>query len=156
MELRMAQEKDYLQLAEMKWLHCEEDDADYHTSQLAGVDKSKFLEEFVEFLREHKEYKAFVASEGDLIISSMFVYVIPKTPKPNRNPKYISYLTNVYTLKEYRNKNIGTELLTYVKEYLVKEDCELIFVWPSANSVNWYSRNDFKQENEIFECSLED
>ena len=155
MELRMAQEKDYLQLAEMKWLHCEEDDTDYHTSQLVGVDKGKFMQEFVEFIREHKEYKAFVASEGDLIISSMFVYVIPKTPKPNRKQKYISYLTNVYTLKGYRNKKIGTELLTYVKEYLVKEDCELIFVWPSANSVNWYSRNDFKQENEIFECALE-
>ncbi len=68
----------------------------------------------------------------------MMVYVIPKTPKPNRKQQYISYLTNVYTLKEN----------------LAEEDCELIFVWPSENSVNWYSRNDFKQENEIFECSL--
>ena len=47
MELRMAQEKDYMQLAEMKWLHCEEDDADYHTTRLVGVDKGKFLEEFI-------------------------------------------------------------------------------------------------------------
>lgn len=156
MELRMAQEKDYKQLAEMKWLHCEEDDADYHTTHLVGVDKRKFIEEFVEFLNMHKEYKVFVACNNDVIVSSMFVYVIPKTPKPNRKQKYISYLTNVYTLKEYRNKKIGTELLTYIKEYLAKEDCELIFVWPSQNSVNWYARNDFKQENEIFECSLED
>ena len=111
MELRIAQEKDYMQIAKMKWLHCGED---------------------------------------DVVISSMFVYVIPKTPKPNRKQKYISYLTNVYTLKEYRNKKIGTELLTYVKEYLAKEDCELIFVWPSENSINWYARNEFKQENEIY------
>ncbi len=156
MELRIAQEKDYKQLAEMKWLHCQEDDADYHTTYLAGADRSKFIEEFVEFLNVHKEYQVFVACDNDVIISSMFVYVIPKTPKPNRKQKYISYLTNVYTLKEYRNKKMGTELLTYIKEYLAKEDCELIFVWPSQNSVNWYARNDFKQENEIFECSLED
>ena len=52
----------------------------------------------------------------------MFVYLIPKTPKPNRNQKYISYLTNVYTRKEYRNKNIGTELLEYIKEYLAKQE----------------------------------
>ena len=154
MELRMAQEKDYMQIAEMKWLHCEEDDADYNTTNLAGADKNKFLEEFIGFLNEHKEYKVFVASDNDVVISSMMVYVIPKTPKPNRNQKYISYLNNVYTLKEYLNKKIGTELLTYIKEYLAEEDCELIFVWPSENSVNWYSRNDFKQENEIFECSL--
>lgn len=29
MEVRFAEEKDYIQLAEMKWLHCEEDDEDY-------------------------------------------------------------------------------------------------------------------------------
>ncbi len=154
MELRIAQEKDYMQLAQMKWLHCEEDDADYNTTNLAGVDKEQFLEEYIEFLNKHKEYKIFVASDNDVVISSMFVYIIPKTPKPNRKQKYISYLTNVYTLKEYRNKKIGTKLLTYIKEYLAKEDCELVFVWPSENSVNWYLRNDFKQENEIFECSL--
>ena len=154
MELRMAQEKDYMRIAEMKWLHCEEDDADYNTTNLAGADKNKFLEEFIGFLNEHKEYKIFVASDNDVVISSMMVYVIPKTPKPNRKQQYISYLTNVYTLKEYRNKRIGTELLTFIKEYLAKEECELIFAWPSEKSVNWYIRNDFKQENEIFECSL--
>lgn len=154
MELRMAQEKDYMQIAEMKWLHCEEDDADYNTTNLYGIDKRKFLEEFIEFLNEHKEYKVFVASDNNVVISSMFVYVIPKTPKSNRKQKYISYLTNVYTLQEYRNQKIGTELLTYIKEYLAEEDCELIFVWPSENSVNWYSRNGFKQENEIFQCFL--
>ena len=154
MELRMAQEKDYMRIAEMKWLHCEEDDADYNTTNLAGADKNKFLEEFIGFLNEHKEYKIFVASDNDVVISSMMVYVIPKTPKPNRKQQYISYLTNVYTLKEYRNKKIGTELLTFIKEYLAQEECELIFAWPSEKSVNWYIRNDFKQENEIFECSL--
>lgn len=155
MELRMAQEKDYMQLAEMKWLHCEEDDADYGTSKLDGINKDKFIKDFIKFLNEHKEYKVFVASDNDIIISSMFVYLIPKTPKPNRKQKYISYLTNVYTIKKYRNKKIGTELLTYIKRYLAKKECELIFVWPSENSVDWYSRNEFKEENEIFECSLE-
>lgn len=156
MELRMAQEKDYWQIAEMKWLHCEEDDADYHTNNLQGVDKKQFLEEFVEFLKKHREYKVFVACEDEVVLSSMFVYVIPKTPKPNRKQKYIAYLTNVFTLKEYRNKKIGTELLTYIKEYLSKEDCELLFVWPSEKSVDWYARNDFKGDNEFLGCELEE
>ena len=60
MELRMAQKKDYMQIAMMKWLHCEEDDVDYNTTNLVGVDKDKFLQEFIEFLNEHKEYKVFV------------------------------------------------------------------------------------------------
>ena len=154
MEMRMAQEQDYMQLAEMKWLHCEEDDIDYNTNDLAGVDKDVFIEEFMDFLNKHKEYKIFIASDDDVVVSAMFVYMIPKTPKPNRDAKYIAYLTNVYTIKEYRNKKIGAELLTYIKDYLAKEKCELMFAWPSENSVNWYSRNGFCQENEIFECTL--
>lgn len=111
-------------------------------------------DEYIDFLNEHSEYKIFVASEDDVIASAMFVYVIPKLPKPNGKAKCIAYLTNVYTRKEYRNLNIGTELLTYIKEYLQKEKCELLFAWPSDNSVNWYKRNGFCDKNEIFECVL--
>ena len=154
MEYRIAQENEYRQIAEMKWLHCEEDDVDYNTNRLQGANKSIFIDEFVDFIKEYREYKIFVAVNNDVVASSMFVYMIPKTPKPNRKQKYIAYLTNVYSRKECRNKNIGTELLAYIKEYLQKEDCELIFVWPSQNSVNWYARNGFESENEILEYSI--
>jgi len=54
MELRFAEEKDYLQLAEMKWLHGEEDDVDYGEKNLVGADKNLFMEEFVRFyVTEH-------------------------------------------------------------------------------------------------------
>lgn len=154
MEIRMAKEQDYMQLAEMKWLHCEEDDIDYHEDNLVGSEKDAFIAEFMEFLDTHKEYKIFVAAEDDVVASAMFVYMIPKTPKPNGNAKYIAYLTNVYTRKEYRNKKIGAELMAYIKDYLIKEKCELMFAWPSDKSVNWYLRNDFYSENEVFQCDL--
>lgn len=154
MEIRIAKERDYVQLAEMKWLHCEEDEIDYEEKILNGANKEVFVNEFINFLNEHKEYIIFVACENDVVVSAMFVYIIPKTPKPNRKLKYIAYLTNVYTRKQYRNKNIGTEVLAYIKEYLEKIDCELMFVWPSENSVAWYSRNGFCEKNEIFQCDL--
>ena len=84
----------------------------------------------------------------------MFVYLIPKLPKPNGNAKYIAYLTNVYTKKEYRNKGIGTQILNFIKDDLVKKKCELLFAWPSDNSIAWYQRNGFNGDNEIFECPL--
>ena len=154
MELRLVKEQDYLQLAELKWLHGEEDDMDYGEKNLAGADKNLFTEEFVRFLQEHKEYLIFVAADGDIVASAMFVYMIPKVPKPNGKAKYIAYLTNVYTRKEYRNQGIGTELLSYIKGYLAEQKCELLFVWPSEKSMNWYERNGFSLENEIFECVL--
>lgn len=96
----------------------------------------------------------FIAGDGAVVASAMFVYMIPKVPKPNGKARYIAYLTNVYTRKEYRNQRIGTELLTYIKEYLAQRKCELLFVWPSEKSMNWYERNGFCRENEIFECGL--
>lgn len=154
MEIRFAEEKDYIQLAEMKWSHCEEDDEDYGEHSLADVDKQNFISEFIEFLNEHKEYLIFVAMDNDIVMSAMFVYQIVKTPKPNRNEKYISYLTNVYTRKGYRNQGVGTALLNYIKKWLVGHKSELLFAWPSGNSVEWYSQNGFSTENEMFECDL--
>ncbi len=154
MDIRFAEEKDYRQLAEMKWIHCGEDDNDYNEHNLDGVEKQDFINEFIVFLREHREYKIFTAEQAGIILSAMFVYIIPKTPKPNGHAKYIAYLTNVFTLREYRNKGIGTALLSKVKDHLTEIQCELVFAFPAENSVHWYERNGFYNKNEIFQCDL--
>lgn len=154
MKIRLANVTDYKELALMKWEHGAEDDIDYGEHNLDGVNKDEFIEEFVAFLKEHKEYEIIVAEENSIVVSAMFVYLIPKLPKPNGNAEYIAYLTNVYTKKEYRNKDIGTQILDYIKNDLVKKKCELLFAWPSDNSISWYQRNGFNGDNEIFECPL--
>lgn len=154
MEIRLANEADYNELALMKWEHGVEDDIDYGEHNLDGVNKDEFVEEFFAFLKAHKEYEIIVAEVNGIVVSAMFVYLIPKLPKPNGNAKYIAYLTNVYTKKEYRNKGIGTEMMNYIKSYLIEKKCELLFAWPSDNSIAWYQRNGFSEDNEIFECPL--
>lgn len=109
--MEVSYEKDYNELALMKWEHCAEDDIDYCEHNLDGVDKEDFVKDFVSFLKEHTDYKIFVADDNGEILSAMFVYMVPKVPKPNGNSKYISYLTNVYTKKEYRNKGIEQNFL---------------------------------------------
>ena len=154
MKIRIANEADYNELAQMKWEHGAEDDIDYGEHNLDGVNKDKFVEEFVAFLKSHKEYEIIVADENGIVVSAMFVYLIPKLPKSNGNAKHIAYLTNVYTKKEYRNKGIGTQILNYIKSNLIEKKCELLFAWPSDNSIAWYQRNGFSGDNEIFECPL--
>lgn len=156
MEIRFANPNDYLQLAEMKWSHGAEDDIDYGENNLEGINKDVFINQFIGFLENQNDYKIFVAEENETVVSAMFVYMIPKLPKPNGKSKHIAYLTNVYTKPEYRNKKIGTVLIEFIKNYLTKQNCELIFVWPSEKSVNWYKRNGFNEKNEIFECILND
>ena len=154
MEIRLANEADYNELALMKWEHGAEDDIDYDEHNLDGVNKDEFVDEFVAFLKSHKEYEIIVAEVNGIDVSAMFVYLISKLPKPNGNAKYIAYLTNVYTKKEYRNKGIGTQMMNYIKSYLIEKKCELLFAWPSDNSIAWYQRNGFNGDYEIFECSL--
>ena len=154
MEIRLANEADYNELALMKWEHGAEDDIDYDEHNLDGVNKDEFVDEFVAFLKSHKEYEIIVAEVNGIVVSAMFVYLIPKLPKPNGNAKYIAYLTNVYTKKEYRNKGIGTQMMNYIKSYLIEKKCELLFAWSSDNSIAWYQRNGFNGDNEIFECPL--
>ena len=154
MEIQLANEADYNELALMKWEHGVEDDIDYGEHNLDGVNKDEFVEEFFAFLKAHKEYEIIVAEVNGIVVSAMFVYLIPKLPKPNGNAKYIAYLTNVYTKKEYRNKGIGTQIMNYIKSILIEKKCELLFAWPSDNSIAWYQRNGFSEDNEIFECPL--
>ncbi len=84
----------------------------------------------------------------------MFVYLIPKLPKSNGKAQCLAYLTNVYTAAQYRNNGIGSALLDYIKQQLVAQKCELVFAWPSDNSVRWYKRNGFTDVNEIYQCTL--
>lgn len=152
--IRLAEEKDFLQLANMRWEHKKEDDAIYGEDNIKGIESDEFIKEYINFLKTESVYKIFVMEKNKQIIATMFVTMIRKVPKPNKKESYIAYLTNVYTLKEYRNQGVGTEMLSYIKNYLKQNRCENIIVWPSDKAIDWYVRNEFKSENEILECEL--
>ena len=59
MVIREVQDRDFVQLAEMRWTHAVEDDETYGEHNTDGVTKSVFIEEFVAFLYTNKEYKIF-------------------------------------------------------------------------------------------------
>lgn len=43
--IRLAEEKDFGQLAEMRWQHSAEDDITYGETNIVGVDKKKFMDD---------------------------------------------------------------------------------------------------------------
>jgi hypothetical protein len=63
---------------------------------------------------------------------------------------------NIFTFPTMVNYKKGNKDLFDIEEYLKKINCELIFAWPSDNSIEWYNRNGFTNENEIMECILMD
>ena len=127
--IRLAEEKDFLQLAHMRWEHKKEDDATYGEDNIKGIESDEFIKEYINFLKKESVYKIFIMEKNEQIIAAMFVTMIRKVPKPNKKESYIAYLTNVYTLKEYRNQGVGTEMLFYIKKYQKQNRCENIIVW---------------------------
>ena len=49
---------------------------------------------------------------------------------------------------------MGTKLLAHIINELKELNCEMIIVWPSENSVNWYLENNFKKDDEILVLEL--
>ena len=152
--IKLAQENDFVQLANMRWEHNKEDDITYGEDNISGIDKDEFIKEYVNFLKTESNYEIFIMKNDERIVAAMYVTMVRKVPKPKKRESYIAYLTNVHTLKECRNQGIGTEMLSYIKNYLKQNRCENIIVWPSDRAIDWYTRNGIKLENEILECEL--
>jgi N-acetylglutamate synthase-like GNAT family acetyltransferase len=77
------------------------------------------------------------------VVSHIYLALVDKVPRPTRANRKIGYMTNVYTRPANRGSGIGTELLNAVTAWADTNDVELIVVWPSETSTEFYARNGF-------------
>ena len=103
-----------------------------------------------------KRIKVFCAEENNTIIGNITLIIIPKSPKPNHDKSMIGYITNTYVKAEFRNCGIGSNIITNIKKYAKSSNIELLFTWPSETSVDYYSKNDFHEKNDIMECLFDE
>ena len=153
-QYRFALPQDDVQLAEMKWQHALEDSRVYHEPEPDPVGHDRFVQQFCSFLRREQAWQILVAEEEGRILSALFLYFVPKCPGPNSSSDCIAYLTNVFTLPAFRSRGIGAALLEQAKAHARSRRCELLFVWPSPRSMDWYCRNGFTPENDLLQCDL--
>src|SRR5215204_3044350 len=147
---RTVIEKDFLQLARMRWDFRQESGA-----ETAALGFEEFTEACVDFFRNQaKNYTCWVAEKDGEIVSHIFVNRIALVPRPCRANDAFGYLTNVYTKPGFRGKNIGSELLRRVIEWARAGDLELLLVYPGDESVNFYGRAGFKEDREILKLVL--
>ncbi len=129
---RLADEKDFQSLADMRWEYKIKDD-ETDLSEL----KESFIKEFIYFLKrgmENNTWHYWVAEDSGKIVGNIYVHRIRKVPKPKKIFSEIGYVTNVYLKANYRNKSIGTRLIEKIKEWATREKIELLFLWPSEKS----------------------
>jgi GNAT superfamily N-acetyltransferase len=76
----------------------------------------------------------------------MSVAVVRTLPSPENLCDRWDYISNSYVLPEMRNAGVGQLLVTAVKEWALREDLELLVVWPSERAYPFYERAGFRRQ----------
>jgi ribosomal protein S18 acetylase RimI-like enzyme len=116
-----------------------------------GEERTEYEEEcrsFLESATTTGRWRVWVACVGSEIVSHLFVALIDKVPRPTREHGKIAYLTNAYTLPEYRDRGIGGQLLAAAQKDAASKFVELMIVWPSDASIDFYRDHGFDSERD--------
>lgn len=143
-KFRQAVPEDIESLAELRWRLCTDD-----VLTVDPLGKNNFIEVFKSALPEIASCNNnvhFVAELNNIIIAVLSIVIITKIPSPNDINGQWGYLTNVYTLPEYRNKGIGSTLLSKARKWAEIQRLELLVVWPSDRSYVFYERVSFQRQ----------
>lgn len=155
MNIRLAHTNDIDQLIRMRWDFTNE----YSETNIEEDKYASFYVECKQFLEaalEGNTWFVWVAEDNGRIVSHVYIELIDKVPRPGRITHPFAYMTNVYTLPEYRGQGIGSKLLEQIKAWSIKNEYEFIIVWPSEWSIDFYERNGYKHCKEPMELMLDE
>jgi GNAT superfamily N-acetyltransferase len=149
MKIRLAELKDIKQLIQMRWDFTIEHDES--KKEASFNDFALECQAFLENALKGNQWFIWVAEEKERVVSHIFIELIYKVPRPGRKTYPFAYMTNVYTIPEYRNKGIGSKLLSSINKWIKENNYEFVIVWPSDESVNYYKKNGYTTCSEPME-----
>lgn len=97
---------------------------------------------------ETGSWVVWLAELDGVIASHAFVCLVDRIPRPIAQLPTIGYLTNVYTRPEHRGGGLGSRVLRAVTAWAREAGIELLFVWPSEDSIPFYERHGFGSRGE--------
>ncbi len=100
---------------------------------------------FLENALKSDRWVIWVAEESEKIVSHIYIELIEKVPRPGRITYPFAYMTNVYTVPEYRNKGIGSKVLSSINKWIKENNYEFAIVWPSDEAIDYYKKNGYVQ-----------
>ena len=141
MNIRLAEAKDVDQLIKMRW-----DFTIEHDESKKAASFAHFQKDFHSFFKKalaSGQWFVWVVEEQGKIVSHICIELIQKVPRPGRVTHPFAYMTNVYTVPEYRNMGIGSKLLSFINNWIEENNYEFVIVWPSERGVNYYQKNGY-------------
>ncbi|TFB24263.1 GNAT family N-acetyltransferase [Filobacillus milosensis] len=149
MNIRLAESKDINQLIRLRWDFTVEYDESKKNSSFDGFENE--CRTFLENALINNQWFIWVAEKEGKIVSHIYIELIHKVPRPGRVTHPFAYMTNVYTIPEFRNKGIGSEILSLINKWVKENKFEFVIVWPSDESINYYKKNDYVHCSEPME-----
>ncbi|RFA34722.1 GNAT family N-acetyltransferase [Virgibacillus dokdonensis] len=141
MDIRFAEKKDIKQLIKMRWdFTIEYDDSKRNASYYSF---EKECQIFLENAMNSSQWFIWVAEENEKVISHIYVELKQKVPRPGRVTHPFAYMTNVFTIPEYRNKGVGSKMLKTINNWTKENNYEFVIVWPNDESINYYKKNGY-------------
>lgn len=139
MIIRLAEAKDVNQLIKMSW-----DFTIEHNEYKINYSFTMFEKEcqsFFEKALSSGQWFVWVVEEAEKIVSYIFIELIQKVPRHGRFTHPFAYISNVYTVPEYRNMGIGSKLIKSIHNWIDENEYEFVIVWPSDEAVPFYQKN---------------
>ena len=146
MTIRLAENSDLVLIARLRW------DFKSADGDVAVLSRSEFEKKCAEKLRaESEQWAHFLAFENQTAIGMVSICRVPKILSPDLKSDSVGYLTNTYVEADFRNKQVGQQLLEFARNWANENNFELLIVWPSDRSRSFYRRLGFNEDNEIME-----
>ena len=149
MNIRFAEAKDIKQLIRMRWDFTIEHDESKENESYDDFEKE--CQTFLENALKGDHWFIWVAEVDGKIASHIYIELIQKVPRPGRTTHPFAYMTNVYTVPEFRNKGVGSKLLKAINQWIKENKYEFVIVWPSDDSINYYKKNGYVHSTEPME-----
>ncbi|SHH28420.1 GNAT family N-acetyltransferase [Virgibacillus chiguensis] len=141
MDIRFAEKKDIKQLIKMRWDFTIEYDESKRNASYYSFEKECQI--FLENAMNSSQWFIWVAEENEKVISHIYVELIQKVPRPGRVTHPFAYMTNVFTIPDYRNKGVGSKMLKTINNWTKENNYEFVIVWPNDESINYYKKNGY-------------
>jgi GNAT superfamily N-acetyltransferase len=147
-EIRVASVSDALLLAKLRW----ELRSSFH--QVTENDAA-FLERCASWMQERlrsgSRWQCWIAEWRKAPVGSVWAQLVEKIPNPISEPEYYVYLTNFYVREQYRDKGIGSMLLSTIIAWSRSNNAESIILWPTERSKPFYVRHGFLTAEELMQ-----
>ena len=152
MIIRLGETRDVEQLIKMSWDYINE-----HAESEMKCTFQKFRKEYHSFFEKaltSGQWFVWVVEEAGKLVSHIYIELIQKVLRPGSITHPFAYMTNIYTVPEYRNMGLGSKLLRSINEWINENEYEFVIVWPNDETIPYYQKSEHMQCKEPIEYYL--